>query len=155
MKVRLAEPQDLDAIMAVINAAFRKAESFFIDRDRLDLETTRSLMEKGEFLVVDDGGTIPGCVYIELRGERAYLGLLSVDPQRQKSGLGSTLMNAAEDFCKNAGCGFMDLRIVNLRTENEVFYKRRGYVETGTSPFPAELTTMLPCHFVEMSKPLT
>jgi GNAT superfamily N-acetyltransferase len=154
VQVRLAEPHDLDAIMAVINAAFRKAESFFIDRDRLDLETTRSLMEKGKFLVGDDGGTIPACVYIELRGERAYLGLLSVDPQRQKTGLGTTLMNAAEDFCRKSGCRFIDLRIVNLRTENEAFYRRRGYVETGTSPFPAELTTKLPCHFVEMSKTL-
>ncbi len=139
--------------MRVINAAFRAAESFFIERDRVNLESMRPFLQKGKFLVADDGEVV-GCVYIELRGERAYLGLLSVDPQRQGAGLGSTLMNAAEEFCKNAGCRFMDLRIVNLRTENEAFYKRRGYAETGTEPFPAELTTKLPCHFVNMSKKL-
>ena len=32
----------------------------------------------------DEGG-LAGCVYLELRGERAYLGLLSVDPARQKA----------------------------------------------------------------------
>lgn len=154
MQVRVATAQDMEAIMIVINTAFRKAESFFIDRDRIDTETVRSLMEKGEFLVADDEGTVAGCVYFEIRGERAYLGLLSVDPERQKAGLGSILMNAAEDYCIKAGCRFMDLRIVNLRTENEVFYRRRGYVETGTEAFPPDLTTKLPCHFVNMSKPL-
>jgi N-acetylglutamate synthase-like GNAT family acetyltransferase len=155
MEVREAVPQDIDAIMDVINAAFRKAESFFIERDRVNIEYMQPLLQKGKFLVADDEVRIVGCVYLELRGDRAYLGLLSVDPQSQGSGLGSTLMNAAENFCRNAGCRFMDLRIVNLRTENEAFYKRRGYVEIGTEPFPAELTTKVPCHFVNMSKPLT
>jgi predicted N-acetyltransferase YhbS len=154
MQVRMAETNDAEAITAVINAAFRKAESFFIDRDRLTLSDVRSMLEKGKFLIAYDNGALAGCVYVELRGERAYLGLLSVDPQRQKAGLGSTLMNAAEDFCAKAGCRFMDLRIVNLRTENHAFYSRRGYVETGTEPFPSDLKTKMPCHFVNMSKPL-
>ncbi len=95
-----------------------------------------------------------GCVYVELRGERAYLGLLSVDPKRQKSGLGSALMNAAEEYCANEGCRFMDLRIINLREELPIFYRNRGYVETGTAPLTPGLQPKLPCHFVEMSKAL-
>jgi N-acetylglutamate synthase-like GNAT family acetyltransferase len=154
VRVRVAEADDGNDIIAVINAAFRKAESFFVERDRVNLEYMQPLLQKGKFLVAEDEGKIAGCVYVELRSVRAYLGLLSVDPQRQGAGLGSTLMNAAEDFCRNSGCRFMDLRIVNLRTENEAFYKRRGYVETGTEPFPSEVTTKLPCHFVNMSKPL-
>jgi N-acetylglutamate synthase-like GNAT family acetyltransferase len=154
LQVRFAEAADIEAIVAVINVAFAEAESFFIERDRVDREAVRSFLHKGKFLVVDDQGAIPGCIYVEVRGERAYLGLLSVDPQRQKSGLGSTLMRAAEGFGERAGCKFMDLRIVNLRTENQDFYRRHGYVETGTQPFPADLRTKLPCHFVNMSKPL-
>ena len=95
------------------------------------------------------------CVYVELRGDRSYLGLLSVNPQLQKAGLGSTLMTAAEDHCAKAGSRFMDLQIVNLREENHAFYRRRGYIETGTAPFPPGLNPKLPCHFVTMSKPLT
>ena len=155
MAIRLAESCDAEAIMAVINAAFRRAESFLIDRDRIDLETVRSLLAKGKFLVADDGNeAMGGCVYVELRGERAYLGLLSVDPQRQKAGLGSQLMDAAEHYCIQAGCRFMDLRIVNVRRELPAFYHHRGYVETGTSPFIPGLNPKVPCHFVEMSKPL-
>jgi hypothetical protein len=48
----------------------------------------------------------------------------------------------------------MDLRIIDLRRDNHAFYKRRGYVETGTEPFPSDLDTKLPCHFVNMSKSL-
>ncbi len=154
MHVRIADIQDADAIMAVINAAFRKAESFLIDRDRVDRGAVNTFMENGKFLVADDRGTVAGCVYVELRGERAYLGLLSVDPQRQKSGLGSTLMTEAERYCAAAGSKFIDLRIVSVRQELPSFYHRRGYVETGTTPFTAGLTTKVPCHFVNMSKPL-
>lgn len=157
MQLRLAEVQDAEAIMTVINSAFRHAEAFLIDRDRIDLETVRSLLEKGKFLVAADAGddgVLAGCVYVEPRGERAYLGLLSVDPKRQKAGLGSQLMNASENYCAQSGCRFMDLRIVNVRRELPVFYRRRGYVETGTAPFTSGLNPKVPCHFVEMSKPL-
>jgi N-acetylglutamate synthase-like GNAT family acetyltransferase len=154
VEIRRAEIRDAEAITVLINSAFRKAESFFIERDRIDVASIRTLMEKGQFLVADGNGALAGCVYVEKRSERAYLGLLSVEPTLQKGGIGSILMNAAEEYCAKAGCRFMDLRIVNLRTENHAFYSRRGYVETGTEPFPSELTTKLPCHFVNMSKPL-
>lgn len=155
MQLRLAEIQDAEAITTVINSAFRKAESFIIDGDRIDLESVRSLIEKGKFLITEDNDTVTGCVYVEPRRERAYLGLLSVDPKLQQAGIGSALMKAAEDYCAKAGCHFVDLRIVNLRTENHAFYSRRGYVETGTEPFPAEFTPKLPCHLVNMTKPLS
>lgn len=154
MDVRIAETREAEAVMAVINAAFRRAESFLIDRDRMDLDSVKALFQKGAFLVVDDGGAVAGCVYVELRGERAYLGLLAVDPQRQKGGVGSKLMKAAENYIAKSGCRFVDLQIVNVRAELPAFYCRRGYVETGTAPFPADLKTKIPCHFVRMSKQL-
>ena len=154
MKIRVAEIRDAEAIVSVINAAFKQAESFLIDRDRIDLETVREFLRTGSFLVADDLGYLCGCVYVEPRGERCYLGLLSVDPKRQKSGLGSKLMDDAEDHCAKSGSRFMDLRIVNVRKELPSFYHHRGYVEAGTEPFPPGLNPKVPCHFVKMSKPL-
>jgi predicted N-acetyltransferase YhbS len=154
LQVRVAVPSDARAITHVINRAFRQAESFLIDRDRIDQPTVQSLLDKGTFLLVEDNATLAGCVYVELRGDRAYLGLLSVDPQRQKAGLGSTLMKAAEEFCAQAGCRFIDLQIVNVRRELPSFYHHRGYVATGTAPFVPGITPKVPCHFVKMSKPL-
>ena len=63
-------------------------------------------------------------------------------------------MEAAEAHCRDAGSSAMDILIVNLRTELTPFYQRRGYVETGTLPFPPEIETKVPIHFITMSKPL-
>lgn len=154
MQVRVAEIRDAEAIVSVINVAFRLAEGFLLDRDRIDLGTVRELFERGAFLVTEDS-FVCGCVYVEPRaGKRSYLGLLAVEPQLQKSGLGSQLMNAAEAYCAKAGSRFMDLRIVSVRKELPAFYRRHGYVETGTAPFTPGLNPKVPCHFVVMSKPL-
>jgi hypothetical protein len=66
----------------------------------------------------------------------------------------SFILDAAELYGVKAGCHFMDLRIVNVRLELPGFYRRRGYIETGTVPFIAGLNPKVPCHFVEMSKSL-
>jgi N-acetylglutamate synthase-like GNAT family acetyltransferase len=152
--VRVANPGDAEAVSSVINAAFRKAEGFLIDRDRIDLKTVQDLFGTGTFLVAEENEVVVGCVHVEMRGERSYLGLLSVNPDGQKSGVGSKLMTAAEDYCAKAGSRFMDLRIVSVRQELPEFYHRRGYVETGTAPFTPGLEPKVPCHFVNMAKPL-
>ncbi|HLW84992.1 MAG TPA: GNAT family N-acetyltransferase [Candidatus Sulfotelmatobacter sp.] len=126
-----------------------------MDRERIDVPTVRGLFRSSTFLLAEEDGAVIGCVQVELRGERSYLGLLSVDPGCQKAGLGSKLMTAAEQYCAKAGSRFMDLRIVNVRKELPDFYRRRGYVITGTAPFTPGLNPKLPCHFVNMSKPLT
>ncbi|HLG98796.1 MAG TPA: GNAT family N-acetyltransferase [Bryobacteraceae bacterium] len=153
MDIRIAEPADLDAVTALINLAF-EVERFFIEGDRISLETVRDLAAKGNFILLEDTHGLAGCIYVELRDRRAYLGLLSVDPSRQRSGIGSRLVHAAEEHCRAAGCRFVDLRIVNLRQELPPFYRRLGYRETGTAPFTPGIVTKLPCHFIEMTKPL-
>jgi predicted N-acetyltransferase YhbS len=151
--LRTASLADSAAITNLINAAF-EVERYFLERDRIGMEEVRERFETGSFIVAEDGGDLAGCIYVELRGERAYLGLLSIAPQRQRAGLGTLLTSAAEDFCRANGCRVADLLIVNLRQELPAFYRRLGYIENGTAPFPAEGHPKIPCHFVRMSKPL-
>ena len=151
---RIATPADAANITAIINAAFRIAEEFFIDGNRITQAEVEKLLAKGTFLLAETGDQLDGCVYVELRGERSYLGLLSVDPGRQQGGLGSLLMNAAESYCRERGSHFMDILIVNLREELPAFYRKRGYVENGTTPFPEDVETKMPCHFITMAKSL-
>ena len=153
-EIRLAVPSDAEQITAVINAAFRIAEEFFIDGNRITLAEVQQSFASGAFLVAGNGDALCGCVYVEPRGERAYLGLLSVDPASQQKGLGSRLMTAAEEFGRRRGARFMDIYIVNLRTDLPPFYEQRGYSENGTTPFPPDVPTKQPCHFINMSKPL-
>ena len=151
---RTAESTDAENIARLVNAAFRP-ERFFIDADRTDPDRVRALLEKGEFLLAEEAGVLVACVYVELRGERGYFGLLAVDPTRQGNGMGSRLIEAAEQYCRAAGSNFMDLTTVNLRKELPGYYRRRGYTESGTLPFPADQhPPKIPCHLVKMSKPL-
>lgn len=151
---RTAESGDAENIASLVNIAFRP-ERFFIDGDRTDPEKVRALFPKGKFLLAEEGGTLVGCVYVELRGERGYFGLLAVDPARQRAGIGARLIAAAEDYCRAGGCRFMDLTMVNLRKELPGYYRRLGYLESGTLPFPDEQhPPKIPCHLVRMSKPL-
>ena len=152
--VRVATPTDAAKITSVINAAFRIAEEFFIDGNRITQTEVEKLLTKGDFLLVETDDQLNGCVYVELRGERSYLGLLSVDPERQQGGFGSLLMNEAESYCRERGSQFMDIVIVSLREELPGFYRKRGYVEHGTTPFPEDVETKIPCHFINMTKSL-
>jgi N-acetylglutamate synthase-like GNAT family acetyltransferase len=152
-RLRLAKLADAEAITRLINNAFQ-VERFFLAADRIDIEEVRSRLARGRFILADEDGAINGCVYVEPNGERAYLGLLSVEPARQLSGMGKFLMDAAEDHCRAAGCRFMDLRLVNVRKELPPFYQKLGYAQTGTAPFPEDKPTLVRCHFLIMSKPL-
>jgi predicted N-acetyltransferase YhbS len=154
MQIRIADQADAPAITALINAAF-VVERFFLEHDRITLDEVRAKFETGQFLLLHEADSIAGCVYLEPRGERAYLGLLSISPLRQKQGLSRRLMDAAEKHSVSKGHRFIELTIVNLREELPGFYRRLGYVECGASPFTAGVQTKLPCHFVHMTKELT
>jgi len=151
--LRQAKTEDAESVSRLINDAFR-SERFFSDEDRTNPNEVRDLMKKGIFLLADEEEKPIACVYLEPRGDRFYLGLLSVAPSRQKSGLGSFLMNAAEDYARSHGARAMDLQIVNVRTELPSYYRRFGYTETGTTPFPPHKKTKMPCHLVVYSKSL-
>jgi N-acetylglutamate synthase-like GNAT family acetyltransferase len=151
--IRRALESDAEALTRLINVAF-KVEKFFIESDRISLPQVHEHLDKGAFLIAEENGEIGGAIYVELRGDRGYFGLLSVEPSRQRSGLGTRLVAAAEAFARDAGCRFMDMWIVNLREELPAYYAKLGYSETGAAPFPAEIKTKLPCHFIKMSKAL-
>lgn len=153
LQLRTAEPSDAPAIAHLVNAAFRP-ERFFAIGDRTDPEEVSALLQKGKFFLLFEDEGLAGCVYSELRGERGYFGLLAVDPQRQRSGIGARLIAVAEQDCRAAGCRFMDLTFVNLRQKLPAYYQRFGYAENGTEPFPPGEVTKVPVHLIRMSKPL-
>jgi GNAT superfamily N-acetyltransferase len=152
-RIRAAIPSDTDAVARLINAAFI-VERVVIDGDRTNPQAVRALMNSGRFLLAEDITGLVGCVYIERRDEHSYLGLLSVAPQFQGRGLGRQLVAAAEDHSREIGCRVIDLRIVSARAELLPFYRRLGYIENGTAPFPPDVPTKVPCDYILMTKPL-
>jgi len=150
--VRRATARDHETLLRIINEAYL-VERFFVDGDRIAPDVLTRLMGKGTFLIGDDDGRARACVYVELRGERGYFGLLAVDPGSQRGGWGRRMIAAAEAHCRDAGCVALDINVVNLRTELPPFYKTLGYIETGSAPFTDPRATR-PCHMIVMTKDL-
>jgi GNAT superfamily N-acetyltransferase len=153
LTTRLASADDAPAVAALISLAYR-VEDFFKIGDRTDADDVRARMRDAVFLLLEDGDAIVGAVYVKITGDVGYFGMLSIDPSRQGQGLGARLIGIAEQHCLDAGCRVMELEVVNLRTELPPFYRRFGYVESGTRPFTDTDRAKLPCHFIVMSKPL-
>lgn len=151
ISIRQAQGADAEALARLINAAFR-VEQPYIEGDRINPDGVCAYTQKGKFLLAEDAAGLAGCVYVELRGDRGYLGLLGVDPARQGAGLGRKLMDAAENHFRETGCCAIDLRIVSARAPLPAFYRHLGYVETGTAPIPSDVLPKVPCHYICMSK---
>jgi N-acetylglutamate synthase-like GNAT family acetyltransferase len=151
--IRIAEQEDIPALTQLINAAF-VVEQIAIEGDRIDPDKVRDYMTRGKFLLLEDATSLIGCVYVELRADHGYVGLLSVEPMLQNKGLGRRLMAAAEQSFGDAGCTAVDLRIISARPELLRFYGKLGYAETGISPMPVDAPLKMACHFIHLSKPL-
>ena len=152
--IRQASDDDVEQLTRLINAAF-VVEQVVFDGDRVDDLGVRAYMSGGVFLLAEDSHGLAGCVYIETREARSYLGLLSVQPARQGSGIGRQLVTAAENFAVQSGSRIMDLRVISARADQLLpFYQRLGYKFVRTEPFPSDLATKAPSHYILMSKSL-
>ncbi len=151
--IREATADDVDVIVSLINRAFA-VESFFKSGDRINPEMLRQMMQDGKFLLLNEKNETVACVFVKVTGERGYLGTLSVNPDRQKSGLGTRMMREAEDYFRAAGCKVVDIRLVNLRAELPAIYRKFGFVETGTQSAEVIKSATRPIHFITMSKEL-
>jgi len=153
-ELRFATEADIPALIELVNAAFQ-VEKFFKIGERTDENEVRKCFETGRFLILEDRSGMTGSIYVEVRGDRGYMGLLAVSPLQQRQGIGSRLMAAGEEFCREMGCHAVDISMVDLRTELPPLYERFGYRITGTAPFPADIMPVgIPCTFITMSKPL-
>ena len=153
--IRIATAADRDRIIPVVNAAFA-VEDFF-DVPRTDERDMDQLLERGAFLILeDDARRVLASIYVELRAERGYFGMLAVDPGQQGLGLGRLLVQAAESYCRNRGCRHMDIAVLSPRAEIVPFYNKLGYVETAREPFAGAhlVKPGVECYSIVMSKTL-
>ena len=156
---RTATVADAPAIVALVNDAFL-IEADTLSGDRIGLPEVKDRLKRGSFLVCDaEAGGLAGCVYVEVRGETGYLGLVSVARSQQSLGLGGRLMTAAESWLRDAGCGVCELWVLSVRPELSEWYGRLGYRVVRTEPFeavnpPPTRRPLRPCYFEVMERDL-
>ncbi len=155
---RVAGEADVPALVRVINRAYA-VERFFKEGQRTDAGEVRARMARpgAAFLAVDDGaahGELAAAVYVEVRGDRGYFGMLAVEPRRHGSGLGRLRVTTAETHSRAAGTTIQDIPIVKLRTELPAFYAKFGYAPYAVEPFESNAPLIRQAHVILLTKPL-
>lgn len=155
LRIRAATIADGPLLIPLINSAF--SVETFLHGPRTDEQRLTAAIEKGTILVAEDAeGRLLASVYTELRGKHGYAGMLAVDPDHQRLGLGQRMMEAAEELFRANGCEAVEITVLSLRPELMPLYQRFGFAETGTEEFhyPHPLAPGLECHCIVMRKPL-
>ena len=88
-------------------------------------------------LVAEDDGRIVGLVSVhvsrslEYDGDAAKLSAIVVDTDRRGTGIGRTLVEAAEAEARARGCEVLWLTTAEHRAGARAFYRTLGFEETG------------------------
>ncbi len=151
LKLRPATPDDIPALHRLVESAYRGEtakkgwthEADLLGGQRTDADGLADIIADPDktLLVALEGEALTGCVLVARQADgSAYLGMLSVDPDRQAGGLGRQLMAGAEAFAaETLKAPRMEMTVIRQRTELIAWYERRGYALTGeTQPFPLD-----------------
>ena len=152
---REATELDVPVLVPLVNRAFEVQDKKITGIERTDAEEMLRLMQDGTFLVSEDEQGPVGCVHVKINGTAGYFGMLAVDPNRQKSGLGGKLIAAAEEFARKRGCTVMEITVINLQTAIFPYYRKLGYVEVGREGRrEGKREPLIDYHLVRMRKTL-
>jgi len=146
--LRPAADADAPALAALINSAYRgdgsrvgwTTEADLLQGQRTDTAMLQDVIRQpgSVLLVLERDGLLLGCVHLERSGAGCQLGMLTVAPPQQASGVGRHLLVAAEGFAvREWQAAYVALSVIVQRTELIAWYERRGYRQTGErKPFP-------------------
>jgi ribosomal protein S18 acetylase RimI-like enzyme len=133
---------DVPELNVLVNSAYRGEESKkgwtseadLLDGIRIDETMLKEYFGNEAITILkytDNNGQITGCVYLEVKGPKLYLGMFSVSPVLQGKGVGRDLLEAAELLAKQSDCHTITMTVISTRTELISWYERRGYIFTG------------------------
>lgn len=151
INIRSATNEDIELLLNLIHSAYRgdrarngwTHEADLLDGQRTDHAALREILDDPgqRILIAEEDGVATGCVQISDEGDgAAYLGMLSITPERQTQGLGRMLIQSAEEqSAKLFGATRMEMTVIRQRAELIAYYERRGYRRTGMErPFPVD-----------------
>ena len=103
---------------------------------------------------------IIGSVLLIAKKEVLYLGMLTVSPELQNSGIGKQLLQAAEQLAQQLELSRIQMTVIGIRKELLAWYMRNGYEDTGVrEPFPFgegdKALTSEPLDFIVLEKKLS
>jgi ribosomal protein S18 acetylase RimI-like enzyme len=158
---------DATELEFLINSAYRgesskigwTTEANLLEGKRTTAQELQDIIEndKSNLLKYTDNHQILGCVLLIEKKDELYLGMLTVMPTLQNSGIGKKLMQQAEVVALEKNLSKIVMTVISVRTELIAWYERKGYEDTGErKPFPEseDYTTVSenPLEFIVLEK---
>ncbi|QDW20929.1 GNAT family N-acetyltransferase [Flavobacterium sp. KBS0721] len=133
--------QDIPSLNILINSAYRgetskkgwTTEAHLLEGKRTSEEELTAIIldPKNTFLKFTENDQIIGSVLLVEKEHQLYVGMLTVSPELQNSGIGKKMLAEAENHAKSLGLSTLSMTVVSVRAELIAWYKRHGYVDTG------------------------
>lgn len=126
--MRSYRPEDFDRLIEIDHACFVEGIAYPEEEMAYYLRR-RSAMT----LVATDGDLIKGFVIADrFRSRRSaqsmgHIITIDVEPEAQKTGLGSVLLTSIEEKLRRAECGYVSLEVAVDNEKAMRFYKKHGY----------------------------
>ena len=148
LEFRDATPLDVDAIVALVESAYRgdtSRQGWTTEADLLDGRRTGAddvsdsiARPRSMILLAEQNRTLLACAHVADEDGAGYFGMFSVQPRLQGAGIGKRMLVEAERFVRDDwGLPTMRMTVIDVRDELIAFYQRRGYRRTGVyKPFP-------------------
>ncbi len=164
-----ASMHDCHDLEMLVNSAYRgesskkgwTTEADLLGGVRTTAASLQKLLEDPSAVIMkytDDNLQIQGCIYLQIKKDKLYLGMLTVSPTLQDKGIGKQLLYFAETYAQENKCIAIMMTVIYSRTELIAWYSRHGYQPTGeTEPFPTDPAFGLPkqpLYFIVMEKPI-
>ena len=136
-----ASLEDISNLNTLINSAYRgetskkgwTTEANLLEGSRTNEKELTEILEdpKNTLLKFTEQDVIIGSVLLVEKEAQLYLGMLTVSPELQNSGLGKKLLEAAENHALLLGLPKIVMTVISIRKELIAWYLRHGYVDTG------------------------
>ncbi|MEM0576729.1 GNAT family N-acetyltransferase [Flavobacterium polysaccharolyticum] len=142
-----ASVADVAELAALINSAYRgetskkgwTTEANLLEGTRTTPEELATIINTTQhylFKFTRDEKII-GSVLLIAKKDVLYLGMLTVSPELQNSGIGKQLLQAAEQHAQQLELSRIQMTVIGIRKELLAWYVRNGYEDTGLrEPFP-------------------
>ena len=133
--------EDIVSLNTLINSAYRgefskkgwTTEAHLLEGSRTTEVELLDIIQDASHTILkySDNGKIIGCVLLKVKANELYLGMLTVSPDLQNSGIGKKLLRQAEVFAVEMQLPKIVMTVITVREELIAWYKRNGYVDTG------------------------
>jgi ribosomal protein S18 acetylase RimI-like enzyme len=154
---RAATPDDVDAVVALVESAYRgdasrvgwTTEADFLDGRRTGPDDVGACIARARSRILlaeavgtetpaDGARALLACAHVAEENGAGYFGMFSVQPGLQNAGIGKAVLAEAERIAgEEWDLATMRMTVIDIRAELIAWYERRGYRRTGIlKPFP-------------------